>query len=78
MALMGMQPEEALNIPSCRPKIIADLLESPTQELHTSVEGEDFDEGEGHVLLHSLSDDGDWVVGAVLGLCADVMCVVSA
>ena len=49
-----------------RPEIFADLLERRTQELKTVLEGEVLAEGEGQVLLHSLTDDVYWVVVDVL------------
>ena len=49
-----------------RPEILADLFERRTQELKTILERDVFAEGEGQVLLHSLTDDAYWVVVDVL------------
>ena len=42
------------------------MLQRRTQELKTVLEGEVLAEGEGQVLLHSLTDDADAVVVDVL------------
>ena len=60
-----------------RPKILSDLLERRTQELKTVFECEVLAEGEGQVLLHSLTDDADRVVVDVFEVCGDDVGVVS-
>ena len=73
-----LSPKKLELVHRTRPKILSYLFERPTQELKTILEGEDLAEGEGQVLIHSLTDVAQTVVVDVLEVYGDEMGVVFA